>query len=77
LKIIIFDITSYGNNDSAFASELTRQLKENANLPGWLRQAQVVSMENVLKEDLYYVLDDHPTPAGQRAIARELVKYIK
>ncbi|HEY5604582.1 MAG TPA: hypothetical protein VIM41_15880 [Gammaproteobacteria bacterium] len=75
LKIVVFDISPHNQNKSVFADELQRQIKVSANNK-WSKAIIIVRIENILNNDMYFILDDHPNALGHAAIAAELSSYI-
>jgi hypothetical protein len=74
LKIIILDISPYNRNNSEFEDELQRQISNNKNKK-WSKIV-IVRLEHVLKNNMYYTLDDHLNAFGHKAIAIELSHHI-
>ena len=60
--------------------DFTRGLKErisNKDLPPFIKNMIVLDTSTIMKQNHFYVLDDHPNRAGHAAIAHEIAQVIK
>lgn len=76
VNIIVFEINSYANNDSVFASSLRKKVRT-GNFPPEIRRIITIDFSSTLNADHYFLLDDHMKPEGHKVVAEKLVNIIE
>ena len=75
-NIIIFDINSYGHVNHNFISELKKR-KLAKIYPDYIQNMIILDTSHFITPDMFYILDDHMTPLGQRTVAEKILEYIQ
>ena len=75
ISIVVFELTNY-NEPSGFIKQLKSEIRK-AQYPEHIKQIEIIDMSNYLKEEHYYILDNHLNAEGHEVVANTLKKYIK
>ena len=75
VQIIVLEAVGKGDFDRPFIGQLTQRIRSGP-YPDYIRKIIPLDITKVITPDHYYLLDDHWTPAGHRAIAEALLNLI-
>jgi hypothetical protein len=75
-NIVVFEIASHGASGNTFLSELKKEIADEK-YPAFIRNIKIVDVQPVLKEEDYFILDDHINTKGHVKVSLELVKAIQ
>ncbi|MFH1081390.1 MAG: hypothetical protein V1766_14235 [Pseudomonadota bacterium] len=77
VQIIVFTMNGRNPDDNkAFPAELRRRIAR-GDYPRYIRGMIVLDLSDILKDDHFYVLDDHLNRTGHKMIADVLLKNIR
>ncbi|MBX2963578.1 MAG: hypothetical protein KF687_13785 [Cyclobacteriaceae bacterium] len=72
VEIIVFELSSYGNDSSKFIEILNSRLGDLEGI-----NVKAVNIQQKLTEGDYFILDDHINAQGHKKVAAELVKTLE